>query len=261
MIAETFPRSIDLMIEVASDVSDISAEPAHVRQILLKLCTAAREAMPSGGLLTLRAENIYVDGEQAAKLNGIKAGAFVMVSVSDSRATTLTDDRGSLLQRTAGFTTRSNDIGRGAAVRVYLPACPPAIDARTERDAHWPRGRNELILVVDDESSVRSITSQLLTAYGYRVLTASNGAEAVAEVAKHLGQVGAVVTDMLMPVMDGANTVRALRTIDPEIKVIAASAIGHAHALRVDNHTLNGVLAKPFRADTLLRVLREVLDD
>jgi CheY-like chemotaxis protein len=257
IIAETFPHSIQPVVEIASDVSDVDADPAQLHALLMTLCNEARDAMPGGGVLTLRAENVELSLADAA-VRSVKPGTFVAITVSDMRSSASLDERASSLPAHDGFITRQSEMGRGHIARVFLPACPPADGVQAGEEL--PCGRNELILVVDDEASIRSITASVLSAHGYWVLTAANGAEAVAEFAKHAGEVAAVLTDIRMPVMDGANTIRALRTIDPDVKLIAATGFTGAAADLDPSNRVAAVIAKPFRADTLLRVIRQVLD-
>ena len=262
LIAESFPHSIELVIEVASDVAEVNADPTQLRQLLVNLCVDARDAMPGGGLLALRAENAVVDLAEANRFEGVQPGSYVVISVTDSRSLATPDTRSTRLERPDGFVTREYDAGRGNIARVFVRASTAVREPGYESDADWPRGRNEVVLVVDDESSVRSITSQLLSAYGYRVRTAANGAEAVAAFARQAGEIDVVLTDLMMPVMDGANTMRALRTIDPRVKVIASTGIeGAAAAAAEATPRINALIAKPFRVETLLRVVRQVLDE
>lgn len=221
VLAEALPRAIEVVIEVASDVHAIDADAAQTHQAIVNLCREARDAMSSGGCLTLRAEPAAID-----------AVAFVAVRVGNT--------------------------GNGTCAQVLLPArMPLALDEPAGDEAALPRGRGELILVVDHEASVRTITGQVLSAYGYRVVSAADGTEAVAEFARHQGQIAAVLTDLL-PVGDGASTFDALRTIDPDVKLIAVSGgagtAGHRHGVAA-------VLPTPFRTETLLRVLRRTLDN
>jgi two-component system, cell cycle sensor histidine kinase and response regulator CckA len=133
-----------------------------------------------------------------------------------------------------------------------LPAPTPA--------TALPAGRGELILVVDDEAAIRQIAETMLEAFNYRVLTANDGAEAVALFARHQGEVAAVLTDMMMPVMDGAALVRALSKLDPQMKVIASS--GFAEDSKLDEVAAAGVkhfLTKPYTAEKLLTTLAELL--
>jgi CheY-like chemotaxis protein len=122
-----------------------------------------------------------------------------------------------------------------------------------------PRGNGELILIVDDEAAIREITGATLETFGYRVLTASDGTEALALYAERKGEIALVLTDMVMPFMDGPATIRALQRMNPDVKIIAAS--GLAQGVRA-NDTPIGVsmfLNKPFTAERLLKALAQVL--
>ena len=116
------------------------------------------------------------------------------------------------------------------------------------------------ILVVDDEASIREITKSSLEAYGYNVLTASDGADAVGVFAQHMNEIKIVVTDMMMPIMDGPATIRALREINRAVKVIGVSGIASRSKLtEIDELHLPGFLTKPFTTEKLLTALRRVL--
>jgi CheY-like chemotaxis protein len=124
-----------------------------------------------------------------------------------------------------------------------------------------PRGRDELVLVVDDESSIREITGQTLETYGYRVITASDGAEAIALYARQPGKIALVLTDMMMPVMDGTATIQVLKRINPSVRIIAASGIDSGATLAQSSQAgVHDFLVKPYTAETLLTLMRAVLD-
>ena len=123
-----------------------------------------------------------------------------------------------------------------------------------------PLGRGELILVVDDEESMREITRGTLESFGYKVLTASDGTEALALYADKKNEIAVVLTDMVMPFMDGPATIRALHRMNPNLRIIAASGLGTGH--RAGEGTLDGAsvfLNKPYSAEKLLKALAEVL--
>ena len=260
LIAGTFPRSIELVVEVAPGVTAVSGELTPLQQVLVNLCINARDAMPAGGCLVLRAEPVDLDEAGAAPIADARPGRYVVLSVSDTGLGTWSNVGPSraILRTHGGFLDVRSEIGRGTSVRVFMPAAAP--DLAGDAPSIAPRGKGELILVVDDEASVRSITAQVLSAYGYRVITAANGAEAVAEFARRPQDIAAVLTDMMMPVMDGACTMRALQTIDPNVKLLAASGLDTSADLSSDIPAAAAVLPKPFRAETLLLALRQVLD-
>jgi CheY-like chemotaxis protein len=125
-----------------------------------------------------------------------------------------------------------------------------------------PRGKGETILVVDDETSILTITSQTLQAFGYRVLTATDGAEAVAVYAQHRNEISVVLTDMMMPIMDGASVILALLKINPSVKIIAASGLNASGGkVEASGAGIKHFLLKPYTAGSLLKALRTTLDE
>jgi CheY-like chemotaxis protein len=153
----------------------------------------------------------------------------------------------------------SSEPGRGSTFNVYIPACEQATIERDVSPAALPRGRGELVLVVDDESAVRQITRQTLQAFGYRVVVAVDGADAVAIYARQGVEIAVVLTDMMMPVMDGPSTIRVLRTMNPAVRIIAVSGLdANAHGVGLG---LSHFLPKPYTADRLLTALRQALVD
>jgi CheY-like chemotaxis protein len=134
-------------------------------------------------------------------------------------------------------------------------------EAPRKKAADLPRGSGELILVVDDEAPVRFVTRRMLEAYGYRVVLAADGSEAVALYEKQKADVAAVITDMMMPVMDGPATIRALRALQPDVRIIASSGL-HGRGNDPYSASIASVrhfLSKPYTAETLLTALRRVL--
>jgi CheY-like chemotaxis protein len=163
-----------------------------------------------------------------------------------------------------GFVNVDSKLDQGTTFKVYFPAMETPCEARKDVEASpsLPRGNGETVLVVDDEPSVLTLTSQTLEAFGYRTLTARDGAEAVALYQQRQEEISAVLTDMAMPVMDGPATIRALRTINPPVKIIVASGSASGGNLAKEPEAgTKYFLAKPYTAGTLLKTLRKLLDD
>jgi CheY-like chemotaxis protein len=160
-----------------------------------------------------------------------------------------------------GFINVYSEFGHGAQFRIYLPAATPEEKKTGEgQEANLPRGQGELILVVDDEEAILQITQRTLEAYGYRVLTAADGTEAIALFAQHAAEVKAVVTDMMMPFMDGPSTIRALQKLDPLVKLIATSGFpDNDRRAESAGVPVKMFLAKPYTADRLLRALADLI--
>jgi PAS domain S-box-containing protein len=288
IIKDTFPKDVRLRFSVPNEIWTILGDPTQIHQILLNLCVNARDAMPNGGQLTIDVENCVLDEHYAAMHSQVKAGRYVNINVTDTGTgippkvlerifepffTTKAVNKGTglglstvmaIVKSHGGIVSVYSDLGKGTTFKVFLPAMEMTSQARKEQleQASLPRGNGETVLLVDDEASILTITTQTLQAFGYQVLTATDGAEAVAAYAQHAKEIAVVLTDMAMPIMDGAATIRALTKINPAIKIIAASGL-HANAdmTKASGVGINHFLTKPYTAGTLLKVLRKILDE
>lgn len=285
IIKDTFPKGMRLQIHFPEDVWTIMADPTQVHQVLLNLCVNARDAMSSGGLLNVSVENCMLDEQYVAMNPMAKVGPHIAISVMDTGTgippevidkifdpffTTKAVGKGTglglstavaIVKSHDGFINVYTEPGRGTTFKVYLPAeSGKKKKSSKQRMPSLPRGHGETILVVDDEPSVVSVTQQTLQAFGYRVLTAGDGAEAVALYAQHVKTVDVVLTDMMMPVMDGPSTIYALMRINPSVKIIAASGLNaNGSVAKASGAGVKHFLSKPYTAETLLQILREVL--
>ncbi|HLS28828.1 MAG TPA: PAS domain S-box protein, partial [Opitutales bacterium] len=232
VIRDTFPKSIDFEFEVAEDLLPVQAEPTQIHQVLMNLCLNARDAMAKGGVLRVVARNVKQE-----ELGGVEREAcaddYVLLEIGDSGVgippeireeifdpffTTKEFGKGTglglstalmIVKGYGGVINLQSELGRGTTFGVYLPVAQttdqkeagsqPVKAAKGET----LRGKNECILLVDDESAIRQVTAQILTRFGYRVCTASNGAEAVDLYRKKGEGISLVLTDLAMPVMDG----------------------------------------------------------
>jgi len=285
IMRETLPKSIEINFLLPDDLWVISADATQVHQVLMNLCVNARDAMPSGGSITLRAENVHVDENYARMHLEAKPGRFVVIMVSDTGTgmtpevlgrifepffTTKEMTKGTglglstaltIVKSHGGFVNVYSEPGKGTQFAIYFPAFEmeePSGPSLPEMDL--PLGHGELILVVDDEEAIRQITRSTLETFGYSVLTAADGTEAIALYAQHRNEISVVLTDMLMPFMDGPATIRALQKMDPKVKIIAASGLTPAHT--PGQASLEGVkmfLTKPYTAEKLLKALAELL--
>jgi CheY-like chemotaxis protein len=157
-----------------------------------------------------------------------------------------------------GFINVQSDINKGSNFQVYLPA-QEINEQRSEVEVDCPKGEGELILVVDDEDSIRDITKKSLESYNYKAITASDGIEAIALYAERRDEISVVLTDIIMPVMDGLTTIRTLQKINPEVKIIAVSGL-------ISNDKINAIteigikafLSKPYTAEQLLQTIGNV---
>lgn len=285
VLQQTLPKSITIKFDIEPDLWIISADPTQIHQVLMNLSVNARDAMPSGGSLTINAANIRLD-ENYARMNiEAKPGNYILLTVADSGVgmtkevqnrifdpffTTKEIGKGTglglatavtIVKSHGGFITVYSETGKGTKFSIYLPAAESEIEK--EKDARalpFPKGADELILVVDDEENIREITRATLEKFGYRVLTATDGTDALAQYAQNGAEIALVLTDMAMPFMDGAATIRALRRLNPNLKIIAASGLMNAEqTAEIQTLGVGAFLAKPYTAEKLLTTLAEVL--
>ena len=285
ILRETLPKSIEISFHVPDELWIISADATQMHQVLMNLCVNARDAMPEGGSISIKAENVFVDENYARMHIEAKAGRFVVISVSDTGPgmtpeiqsrifepffTTKEMTKGTglglstaltIVKSHGGFINVYSELHKGSQFALYLPALDtPDTLKSAAAQTDLPLGHGELILVVDDEASIREITRGTLETFGYTVLTASDGTEALALYADRKNEIAVVLTDMVMPFMNGPATIRALQRMNPNVRIIAASGLGTGH--RAGEGALEGVsvfLNKPYTAERLLTTLAQVL--
>jgi CheY-like chemotaxis protein len=160
-----------------------------------------------------------------------------------------------------GFMSVYSEVGRGTTFKVFLPATTEAEMLQETSGAVVPLAQSELLLLVDDERPILQIGKALLEGHGYQILTAEDAAEALAVFAKRMDEIGLVLTDLSMPVMDGIALIRTLRKMKPDVRIVASTGRGgqeqHSHELEELN--IHACLTKPYNKDTLLRTLHDAL--
>ncbi|WP_414754980.1 response regulator [Anabaena sp. CCY 9910] len=283
ILKETFPKSIEVYTDIPNDLWMVSGDSTQLHQVLMNLCVNARDAMPNGGTLTISAENLLID-ENYARMNlEAKQGHYIMVTVSDTGVgispenldrifepffTTKAVGQGTglglstvlgIVKSHGGFVNVYSEEGRGTTFKVYLPSVggmeAPHIDHLLP-----PAGHGELILIVDDEVSIQDITKTSLESHQYETLVANDGVEAIALYAKNADKISAVLMDIMLPVLDGLTTIRTLRKINPQVKIIATSGlISKIKLTEIVNTGANSFLAKPYTVNELLLALHEVM--
>jgi len=285
IVEETFPKNITFHSNVPKDLWTVAGDATQLHQVLLNLSVNARDAMPEGGSLSISAENVRVAKAKSSLFADGKAGPHVLIQVSDTGSgippailekifdpffTTKEQGKGTglglstvlgIVRSHGGFVDVQTELGHGSTFKVYLPAKPGAAapPPDTERRAP-PRGSGECILVVDDEVNLRSVTERMLTQHGYQVLLAANGKEALEVLERHRSEVKAVVTDIMMPVMDGVALVSAIKHSNPQMPVIACTGWSQ-EGIQAELKGL-GVecfLEKPYPSQALLTTLHQHL--
>jgi len=287
IVTDTFPKDIRLQLAIPHDTWTILGDPTQVQQVLLNLCVNARDAMPNGGTLSISAENCLADEQYVAMNKQAKPGSYVAISVMDVGVGIPQDIIGQIFEpffttkevgkgtglglssvkaivgNHGGFINVYSEPARGTTFKVYLPAQGASSDADQQgtEEVSLPRGAGETILVVDDETSILSITSETLQTFGYEVMTACNGAEAVAIYAQQKKKIAVILTDLSMPVMDGRATIYALLKINPKAKIIAMSGLDESDSVaKAATAGIKHFISKPYTAGTLLTTLRTIAE-
>lgn len=287
VMRETFPKNISIESKSGTTIWPVPGDPTQIHQVVLNLCVNARDAMPNGGKLSITVENIVLDDTFASMNGDAHAGSHVVIKVEDSGTgiahdvmerifepffTTKELGKGTglglsttlaIVKSHGGFINLYSEIGRGTKFRVYFPAdalAEPSAESSIEQ-ARLPRGNGELILVVDDEESIRNVARSTLQRFGYSVLLAQHGAEAIAIYAQQKGSIAVVLTDMAMPIMDGPSLIRALKSIDPKVRIIGSSGLtSNAGDSKGAGLGLEYFIPKPYTAEAMLRAIRSILD-
>ncbi len=286
IIRETFPRDIEFQLVVPGEIDVIEGDPTQLHQLLLNLCVNARDAMPDGGRLRLSAVNRTIEAGDPLLPNGIEAGRFVMIEVADTGHgippeirdrifdpffTTKPLGKGTglglstalgIVRGCGGFLTVDSPPNQGATFRAYLPAAAVPEGAVEAPEARIQPGHSELILVVDDEPNIRRTFQILLANRGYRVLTAVNGRDALGLYEEQKDEIRLVVTDIMMPTMNGVALTQNLRASDPRLPIVAMT--GMSEVLQRETLLRLGVtviLQKPVSESELLGVIRQALKD
>lgn len=281
---QTFPKSIEISLNLATtDLWPICADATQLHQVLMNLTINARDAMPNGGNLTLAAENLVLDQSYVGMNIDARIGPYVMVTVAytgtgippeilaqifDPFFTTKAPGKGTglglsttlgIVKSHGGFVTTHSEVGQGTQFKIYLPAEPNPETEIAIGSLDLPLGNGELVLVVDDEVSVREIIKVSLEAYNYRVVTAKDGIEAISIYAEHQAEIEIVLLDLMMPSLDSDSTIHALQKINGDISIVVMSGISATDPIADTNDLhVQAFLAKPFTAQELLQTLFEL---
>lgn len=284
---ETFPRNIQFTTHHDRDLWPVIGDPTQIHQLLLNLCLNARDAMPQGGPLTLEARNFQADEVFCRMNSDATPGPYVRFDITDAGTgipeelrekifdpgfTTKPPGQGTglglptvrtILKSHRGFLELHSRVGEGTRFRVYLPAIARETSSPTTSypAPTLPPGQGELVLIVDDEQALCEATRHYLAQCGYSLLTARDGVEAITRFLQHQARLRLVLTDMVMPGLDGAPFIRTLRRIRPDIPIIAMSGIpGQRQAAEEAGGPGLRFLEKPFAGEELLRLLQDILN-
>lgn len=291
LLEETVPRNIEIRVETGRQIAEVTANVTQLHQVLLNLAVNARDAMPSGGRLVLGVRHTLVDEPRARVLGRIAPGEFVDLSVGDT-GTGISDEvlehmfepfyttkpRGKgtglglstvygIVRSHGGAVEVETALGRGTTFHVLLPI--PRDPVAAERPVHPApeiRGDGRLVLLVDDEESIRIVADHTLRQLGFEVATAADGIEALGVFQLRPTAFSLVIVDQMMPRMGGIALIRQLRTAVPGLKIISSSGLGAepgAEQTETEELSRLGVrtrLPKPYTSAELLEALRRELD-
>jgi CheY-like chemotaxis protein len=282
VIQETFPKSIEIQTDFFQELWTIYGDATQIHQILMNLCINAKDAMPDGGKLKISAENLAIDETYAQMDDDAELGNYIVITVSDTGVgippetlkhifepffTTKEQGKGTglglstvigIVKNYGGFVNVYSDK-KGTCFKVYLKASQ-TVEVSQENSSQVLRGNGEIILVVDDEPLIRDVTKMSLEKYGYQVLTANDGIDALAIYAQNVKEIRLILIDIMMPVMDGTIAIKNLKKMNPKVKIIAMSGSISSNldvAEKIPNEVF---LHKPYTAEELLNRIHDVLN-
>jgi PAS domain S-box-containing protein len=287
MLRRLIGEDVEFRTVLGTELWSVKADPGQIEQVLMNLVVNARDAMPGGGKLTIETSNVVLSEEYSKGHNPVTPGPYVMLAISDTGAgmdektaakifepffTTKERGKGTglglstvygIVKQSAGFIWVYSEPGKGSTFKIYLPRtedrrefpdkeAPPVEDLRGEKT----------VLVVEDEESIRKLATEILGQYGYAVISAGDGEEALTTAGEHKGEIGLLLTDVVMPRMGGRELYERLRQLRPGIKVLYMS--GYTDNAIVHQGVLDpgiAFLQKPYSPISLLRKVKEVLEE
>jgi PAS domain S-box-containing protein len=286
MLERLIGEDIELRLRPAVDLGQVSADPGQIEQVIMNLVVNARDAMPRGGVLTLETANAELDRHDATEFLGAKPGPYVRLQVHDTGHgmdeatkaqlfqpffTTKTSEKGTglglstvfgIVKQSGGKLEVYSEPGKGTCVGVYLPR----IDAKVPVEAEGPSAKvargTETILVVEDDEMVRNLVRDTLSRHGYQVLDAAESVEARRKSDNHKGAIQLLITDVIMPRVNGRDLAIQLARRRPEMKVLYMS--GYTDNMILNSGIAHGEVAflqKPFTPMALAQKVREVLEE
>jgi two-component system cell cycle sensor histidine kinase/response regulator CckA len=286
MLRRVIGEDIELRTVLSPRLSHTKADAGQLEQVLMNLAVNARDAMPTGGILTITTANAEVGGRHMPRWPQVHPGGYVTLAVRDTGVgmsrevqerifepffTTKGPGHGTglglstvygIVAQSGGQVFVTSEPGAGSTFTIYLPAHPAEVDTVAAGPPRAPvRGGAETVLLVEDEALVRQLTHEILRRNGYRVLEAADGVEALAVVRDHTGHIDLMLTDVVMPRMSGHELVELARPVRPEMRILYVSGYSE-EAIARQGQLTKGIelLSKPFTPGVLTAKIRELLD-
>ena len=287
MLRRLIGEDIDLKTTLSDELGNVEADPGQVEQVILNLCVNARDAMPRGGKITIETANVELDESYIRTHRTVIPGPYVMMAISDDGAgmdketqsrifdpffTTKERGKGTglglstvygIVKQSEGNIWVYSEPGQGTTFKIYLPRVEKSVEkiAQTKEPVKSLTG-TETILLVEDDGMVRNIVHGILKDYGYKVLVAENGKEALKICEENKGPIHLMLTDVVMPEMGGPKLAEHLKNSRPEIKVLYMS--GYTDNTIVHHGILDkemNFIQKPFTPETLGVKVRGMLEE
>ena len=263
-LGRTVEPAITVERRLYEGLDPISADPAAIERLILAVARSAREAMPKGGTLTIETDTVFLDAELVSRWRGMDAGAYSMLLIRDTRparrdslgtgetSAADLDEARAIAEQAGGRVDIELVPGTGRVCRAYFPAVDPSELQSVDKG-------NETVLLVDDTDALREMISRVLAGFGYKVLVARDGAEALSVSEKHHGQIDLLVSDVVMPGIGGPELAVRLRMRRPTLRVLLMSGYDE-HSLGAGGAGYASFIAKPFRPELLAQKVRDALD-
>ncbi len=284
MIKRLIGEDIELNVSLSKALWAVKADPGQIVQVLMNLCVNARDAMRNGGELAIGTENVSFDVEAARKLPAFVPGDYSALVVSDTGTgmtkeiqarlfepffTTKESGSGTglglstvfgIVKQSGGFIWVDSELGRGSSFTIYFPAVDMPLTTTITPEIKDAEGQGEIILLVEDDEALRESISTYLGRHGYKVLEASNGAEAVHIASRNAGSIRVLLTDIILPKLSGVELAREVATMSPQVVTLYMSGYTDRELSDYDPATSTaGFLQKPFALQVLLQKLREMI--
>ncbi|MBY0523871.1 MAG: PAS domain S-box protein [Gemmataceae bacterium] len=285
ILRRTIDPRIAVAIEMAADLGTVQADAGQMNQVLMNLCINARDAMPEGGRLLLRTENISLDETSQRQQLEARPGSFVRLRVQDTGQgipadvlprifepffTTKGPGKGTglglamvygIVKQHQGWIECQSTVGKGTFFDIYLPRISNSVVRTGTRTAPVVTGRgSETIMLVDDEAVIRNVGRAILQRHGYHVVLAEDGQQALEIYQKEKDRISLVILDLTMPRLSGKDTLRQLLLINPLIPVILSSGYSADHIPEIGKEGVYGFVNKPYRPQDLTAAVRVALD-